>query len=490
VSRARVVLFLVAGFACAAPAATAGAATPEGSDSGCAKLSASGTRQQWRCRYGPVTLGAYQVRQETMIGGVPKPPVSGSIVAMSTNVTERDGTPVPIQRLMLHHIVFGTIGRQDSTCKNFTMWDSETNVPALSDRFYGAGEERARLLLPRGYGYPYTAGGSWSMVWMFMNHRNQTDSAYISYDVTIDTAPGITPVKPYWLDVKNCLADPVYDVPGGRRKGSTSTKSWDYVMPESGRIVAGGGHVHGGAKRLTLTEPNCSNRQIARSEPMWGLPSDPFYNVRPVLHEPGPISMSGFNSATGIPVAKGERLRLNSIYDNELPHTRVMGIYVVYVARDDGVKSPCGQLPSDQLYGWWRTDGRRSTPRFRVPLIGRNAAGKAVRINKPLGSTKKYSRSATVKVNGLFQRNNVSIPLGSKVTWRFDGQPIADPYRMGNLHNVTLANGPLGFSSPNLDGGRSFTKRFTRPGTYRYFCAWHPVSMTGTVTVRPRARRR
>jgi plastocyanin len=223
---------------------------------------------------------------------------------------------------------------------------------------------------------------------------------------------------------------------------------------------------------------------------MWGMPSDPFYNVRPVLHEPGPIAMSGFNSVTGIPVAKGERLRLNSVYDNALPHTRVMGIYVVYVARDDGVNSPCGALPSDQLYGWTRTDGRRSTPRFRVPLIGRNAAGKAVRINKPLGSTKKYSRSATVTVNGLFKRNNVSIPLGSKVTWRFNGQAIDDPYKMGNLHNVTLANGPLGFSSPNLDGGRRFSKRFTRPGTYRYFCAWHPVSMTGTVTVRAKSRSR
>lgn len=489
-SRARVVLFALAGIACAAPAASAQAAIPEGSDSGCAKQSEQGTRQQWSCRYGPVTLAPYQVRQETMLGGVPRPKVAGSIVAMSTNVTDRDGTAVPIQRLMLHHIVFGTVGRRDSTCKNLTMWDSQTAVPALSDRFYGAGEERARLRLPSGYGYKYDPRFAWSMVWMFMNHRNQTDSAYISYDITIDTATGLTPVTPYWLDVKNCLADPVYDVRGGGPKGSTSTKSWDYVMPESGRIVAGGGHVHGGAKRLTLTEPGCSNREVARSDPIWGYRRDPFYNVRPVLHEPGPISMSGFNSERGIPVAKGERLRLNSVYDNALPHTRVMGIYVVYVAPDDGLKSPCGALPSDEEYGWTRTDGRRSTPRFKVPLISRNAAGQAVPVSKPLGATKKYSRSAAVKVNGLFRRNNISIPLGSKVTWRFNGQPTPTAYDIGNLHNVTLANGPLGFSSPNLDGGRKFSKRFTRPGTYRYFCAWHPVSMTGTITVRPRSRSR
>jgi plastocyanin len=49
-----------------------------------------------------------------------------------------------------------------------------------------------------------------------------------------------------------------------------------------------------------------------------------------------------------------------------------------------------------------------------------------------------------------------------------------------------VANGPRGFSSRNLPGGYSYRKKLRKPGTYRLFCALHPVSMTGTVKVRRR----
>ena len=51
---------------------------------------------------------------------------------------------------------------------------------------------------------------------------------------------------------------------------------------------------------------------------------------------------------------------------------------------------------------------------------------------------------------------------------------------------MTLANGPRGFSSVNLDGGRKYNFHFKTPGTYRIFCALHPIEMTETVTVRKR----
>lgn len=180
-----------------------------------------------------------------------------------------------------------------------------------------------------------------------MNHRSAYDEAYIQYKVTVDTDPSLTPVEPYWLDVRNCSADPIYNVPGTKGRGSTQVRSWDYRVPEAGRVVAGGGHVHGGARRLTLTEPDCEDREIARSVPTWGLPDHPFYNVRPVLHEPGPINMSGFGTPTGIPVAEGERLRLSSLYEDSQPHVRVMGIMVIFVASDPEVTERCGPLPDD-----------------------------------------------------------------------------------------------------------------------------------------------
>ena len=85
-------------------------------------------------------------------------------------------------------------------------------------------------------------------------------------------------------------------MPGTGEKGSTHTKSADFTLPEAGRIIAGGGHIHGGARRLTLTEPGCDDREIGRSVPTWGTPDHPFYNVKPILHEPGPINMTGFGT--------------------------------------------------------------------------------------------------------------------------------------------------------------------------------------------------
>jgi plastocyanin len=73
-----------------------------------------------------------------------------------------------------------------------------------------------------------------------------------------------------------------------------------------------------------------------------------------------------------------------------------------------------------------------------------------------------------------FRPANVALRRGGTLRWRFFDS---------ELHNVTLANGPRGFSSDNLDGGREFAQRFTTPGTYRLFCTLHPVAMTATVKV-------
>ena len=184
--------------------------------------------------------------------------------------------------------------------------------------------------------------------------------------------------------------------------------------------------------------------------------------------------MSGFNSAKGIPLAGGERVVLESRYDATQPHTRVMGITVVYLAPDASVTSTCGARPDD-VAELPRPAGRRKPPHFIVPIVGRRG-GKAVNIEAPPGRRVRLGRQGTIDVGDLFfRRANVSVPAGANLTWRFDGS---------SLHNVTLANGPRGFSSPNLSAGRTYVKRLTVPGTYQIFCGLHPVDMTATVKVR------
>lgn len=65
--------------------------------------------------------------------------------------------------------------------------------------------------------------------------------------------------------------------------------------------------------------------------------------------------------------------------------------------------------------------------------------------------------------------------------WRFFGE---------ELHNVTVASGPRGFSSVNLDSNRRFRAKLKTPGTYKLYCGLHPTAMTGTVKVLPKRKRR
>jgi hypothetical protein len=447
----------------------------------CVLTGSEGTKQDYRCRTGPITVAPFQVLMKDLTLEVPKPDVDGFVTSMSVDVVDGNGKQVPISRLMLHHIVFSNLGRafgdkRDPTCSSgFLTWNTLSELPNAVERFYAAGEERQRMVLPDGYGYPLSKQDTWTMLYMFMNHRSVTDRAYIEYKLTVDTRADVKPVEPYWLDVENCKLDPVYDVPGGGRKGSIHTRRMVWTVPKAGRLVAGGGHVHGGGRELALRRPACPNDEIYTSRPVWGNRGHPFYHVRPVLHEPGPIHMTAFRSARGIPLAAGERVVLESRYDASRPHTRVMGIMgPVFFAPDPSVTEPCGARPDD-LVELRKPKGRSSPPPFRVPIVGRRG-GKAVNIDAPPGRRVSLGGSGTIEVGDLFfRRPNVSLRAGGTLTWRFRGPTV---------HNVTLANGPRGFSSPNLSQGRTYRKKLRVPGTYQLFCGIHPVDMTATVKVR------
>ena len=52
------------------------------------------------------------------------------------------------------------------------------------------------------------------------------------------------------------------------------------------------------------------------------------------------------------------------------------------------------------------------------------------------------------------------------------------------MHNITLANGPAGIASDNLNAGRGFWAHFPKKGTYNFFCSLHPVQMHERVVVK------
>jgi hypothetical protein len=387
----------------------------------------------------PITVPGYGVATAYQL--VESPRVDGYVVGMTADVVDQAGNVQGDDEIMLHHIVFGKLGTPDFTCPG-----------SLAERFYGEGEERLPFALPPGYGYPNRGSDHWGLVYMLMNHRRQTLSGFVRYTVRYVTGEELRPVKPVWLDVRNCRLDPIFSVPGTGPPLSTFTETVDFVMPESGTFVAGGGHLHGGGVRLELQNVSCGTTPFT-SLPTWGGPEP-----KPLLHEPGPSKMSTFQSREGIPVAAGERLRLAAVYDNDRPHTRVMGIMLLYFSpRPVGA---CGPMPPLSIdFG-----SPGPPPPFSMPLP-----------RKPRGPLYRNRRSTWVG-DFRYGHERISIRRGASFTWRFVGSVE---------HDVTLVSGPEGFASPWTKSG-TFAHRFTRAGTYHLFCSLHPARMTQTILVRKR----
>jgi hypothetical protein len=397
---------------------------------------ASAEEQTLAFTVGPVAVDGYAVTQQVL--AAPAPTVDGYVTGMSAEIVDAAGNVTGRRDVMLHHVVFARIGTPDFTCGG------------AGERFYAAGEERQTMDLPAGYGYPHAATDRWFLLAMLMNHRPRRLEGFVRYTVRYVAGEELVPVRPVWLDVRNCTGpDPVFDVPGTGTRSSRFTQTWDYRMPESGRIVAGGGHLHGGGIELSLQNQTCG-ASLFTSLPTWGGPVP-----RPILHHPGPTRMSQFSSGEGIPVSAGDTLRLSAVYDNSRPYTRAMGIMLVYFA--SGAVAPCQPTPP------LATDGAPTVPPpFRMPLP-----------RAPAGKLAANLRSTWVG-DFRYGHERVSLRRGSTFTWRFIGRVP---------HDVTLVNGPVGFSSPwTLNG--TYRHRFARRGTYELFCSLHPTRMTQKILVR------
>src|SRR5687767_1228461 len=357
-------------------------------------------------RQGPLTLNPYEVRfTSRTTRSVKAPGLDGYLVRMHARVVDRAGKPIPVQRAMLHHIVYKTRSRRDPVCGG-------------RQSFYGTGEENQSLRLPPGYGYRVRRRDRWTTGWMLMNHRLVSQRAYIEYTAWIETSRRLRPVIPYWVRATACRGarDPIFNVPGGGPPGALFRQSANWRVPRSGRLVAGGSHLHGGAYRLALTQRACGGRSVMTSRAHYGLPEHPYYQVRPVLHEPGPVATGWVTSASGIPVRRGELLRATAVYDGERPHTRVMGIWHVYLAPGRAPRRRCTPLPRDLLTELPDTPGRPVPPVVPVPLTGLDRAGRAIPIDRPAGPTMVGGdRNRVIVGDRSYSIRNLSIPVGATV---------------------------------------------------------------------------
>jgi hypothetical protein len=384
---------------------------------------------------------------------------------MDVRLVGRRGRPVGIGQVMLHHVVFLDDGPPGTAARG-------SCGGRHAQPFYGTGEEHQRLVLPPGYGYPLHRRDRWRMQVMLMSHSVRPARVYVQWTMRIRTGRRLTPVTPYWLRPNGCAAS--YTVPGGGPPGSTDRRTATWVVPRDGRIVAAGGHLHAGAEDLTLRDPGC-RRELVDARPLFGRPEDPVYAVRPVLHEPGPIATRFFLSRSGIPVRRGQRLRITGTYDGEHPRARVMSIMHLYLAPARGRPGArCAPLPRDRREVLLRQDGRADPPYEPVPFNVMDAQGRIGPVDHLPGPPAPLGARGTVDLAGdRFAPAKVALPVGGVLRWRF-----RDP----EAHNVLFASGPAVVGSPTHRRGTT-SARFRRPGTYQLFCPLHPITMHQEVVV-------
>jgi plastocyanin len=420
-----------------------------------------------KLRYGPVHMGAYNV--EFPKAKVRAPRADGYVTHMTASLVDRRGRPITIRDVMLHHLVFHRAGPRPElgpcTSRN-------------GEAIYGTGEENEDLRVPGGYGYRVRKADDWRMTAMLMSHSERSIDAYIQYKVTFVTGRSMQSVQPFWVRANGCGSQVSYAVLGDGGPGSSYTRSYDWEVPFDGRIVAVGGHLHGGAQDMWMTQPRCGNRRILDTSPHFAMPDHLYYRVRPILHEPGPFDTRYFMSREGIPVRKGEIIRLNARYDNSAPHPRVMAISHVYLANDKALataSAACAPLPDDAAEITKPGPFRAEPPAVSVPLNRIAKDGRTETFTLDPADARPVRSGVTVALEDLkFRPSHIRVRRGGSVKWRF-ADAIA--------HNVLFASGPRLVGSPTLSHGQTYTTTFTAPGHYELFCYLHPMTMHETVEV-------
>jgi plastocyanin len=92
------------------------------------------------------------------------------------------------------------------------------------------------------------------------------------------------------------------------------------------------------------------------------------------------------------------------------------------------------------------------------------------------------SNSVSV-TNNTFTPGNLTVNVGSTVTWNWNTCSGGDGYGTGETcvpHSVVLDDGSASSSTQSTG---SFSHQFTTAGTYAYHCAVHGAAMSGRIVV-------
>lgn len=102
----------------------------------------------------------------------------------------------------------------------------------------------------------------------------------------------------------------------------------------------------------------------------------------------------------------------------------------------------------------------------------------------PEANTPAGSPTVTLKLIA-FTPTDVQVAAGGTVTWRQDdvASHTVTSGRVEQNGGTATAKPDGRFDSKNITKGQTFRFTFAEPGVYPFYCAIHPATMTGVVTV-------
>jgi plastocyanin len=265
-----------------------------------------------------------------------KPKVDGYIVRARPDLTYLDGEVPPVDVIHLHHGVWlNTSGQSPAS-----------PLGQIQPIFFG-GEEKTIFRIPKGYGYDYKKSDKWILNEMIHNNTPNATKVRLVWDLdfipkTAPIARSVTPVIPFWMDVRRGWGYPVFDV--AQRTGGADgqftfpdesaadpyaggPRQNEFSMPYDATLVAAVGHLHPGGLRddVDVTRAGApASKLIFRSEAKYYDPAGPVS---------WDVSLTASKPKWRVSVKAGDVLGIHTTYDaRQSSWYENMGIVLLFVA--------------------------------------------------------------------------------------------------------------------------------------------------------------
>ena len=391
---------------------------------------------------------------------------------------------------------------------------AERDMSRGSGTFFAAGEEKTKMQLPVGYGYPYRATDKWLINYMLHDLWPTSYKIFITYDIdfvpaTSPAAKNITAARPIWMDVQNGNIYPVFDVLKGSGTNGTFTYPDQANDPYHGRrpknvwtvdkdsvLLGTAGHLHPGGLHddLYVDRPGATGTPTSSAVADKPGTAHLFKSVAHYFEPAGAVSWDVSMTATPpnwkVQVRKGDVLRINSTYDTKRASWyESMGIMVVWMTDGTNGRDPFttkvdtkgelthGHLPENNHHGGGAPTLPNLTKFAAEPVSGPvsidefvyGGVGGTDPTTIPVvhpGQSLTFVNDDAPKDNGIWHSITACKAPCDKATGI--AYPLADA-------SVQFDSGQLGKAGPPTAGTVTWqTPADLQPGTYTYFCRIHP----------------